>query len=809
MFMGFQGMSFGDDIENLTPFIQKMEKGELTLEEILEQDEIIKDIKSNNDSQFINFLTSPKIKKLIDYSTKIPSVDDHNIGYKYPFNATEILCSECPSFQTILMTEKVLNGGENSKKLDKNGFIFQLFKKIRSVKNEIIKEESKEHKNDEGVKENEEEEEDSDFDSDEEIEIEDKNNIDENDKNQNILYENVDYLLQFLKSDEANNNYVLSGYFHRILGTLIKIHQMKIVKYLLDYPKKDELDILALLIKHMNRKSTCNIIQKLLMFTDDLASKYDENKMNLVSKIFDELNDSNDINKNECICDCISCVFNNRQFFDIFMTKNELLEKIYNILFNCKDSYKYNSIIKLLTKLNENITQNFSVNYTINNNENNNEMKGEASLSCPEDNTEQLKKYLLTLFEVLEKSKFKFFEGFGNGNGSSGEFMSTYMEKQKKIGVKKILQIEYIKTLIDILVNSNAAKYHQNKLEVIVNAANEQNIFWNCHELFFDFPFSNIYQIYYSQIMNIICNENSPKCLVEAVLNENIGEKRNLIQFYINKFLSNMKFSFNLTKAEAFNPCFPYTITILNTIFTCQNQYITSIIKDNKDLSVFHKVIGKEVENVFSQKLLLNDNFGGFGDIEEEPLQTFGPQNFLEILEENCEIYEMYKNGENYEKVLEEKKERIEKEKEKEKKESINLEKRGLEAIDDNDDDDDPFFKVEKVNNSNEDKDNFLSILNKQPPNYAKKEDNMKTIDNDDEEEEDKDNFLSILNRPKEDVNKGKENNDNNKINKNEKDFFKELYGEVNTEVIKEDNNNKDSITKEITENSDEKEENE
>jgi len=303
--------------------------------------------------------------------------------------------------------------------------------------------------------------------------------------------------------------------------------------------------------------------------------------------------------------------------------------------------------------------------------------------------------------------------------------------------------------------------------------------------------------------MNIICNENSPKCLVEAVLNENVGEKRNLIQFYINKILSDMKFSFKLTKAESFNPCFSYTITILNKIFSSQNSHIAGIVKNNKDLSVFHEIIGKEVENVFNQKLLLSDNFGGFGDVEEEPLQTFGPLNFLEMLEENCKIYEMYKNGENYEKVLEEKKERIEKEKEKERKESINLEKRGLQYIDDMDEEDDPFFKVEKVKNSNEDKDNFLSILNKQPPNNTnevKKEDNMRTIDNDDEEE-DKDNFLSILNKPKEDVNIDKENNDNKKINENEKDYFKELYGEVNPEELKDDNNN--------IENNDEKKENE
>jgi len=117
---------------------------------------------------------------------------------------------------------------------------------------------------------------------------------------------------------------------------------------------------------------------------------------------------------------------------------------------------------------------------------------------------------------------------------------------------------------------------------------------------------------------------------------------------------------------------------------------------------------------------------------------------FFGNVEENFKIY---KNGENYEKVLEKKRKNWKRIRERE--------KRGLQYIDDMDEEGDPFFKVEKVYNSNEDKDNFLSILNKQPPNNAnevKKEDNMISIHNDNEEE-DKDNFLSILNKPKEDAN--------------------------------------------------------
>ena len=39
--MGFPGMNFLDDLAALKPFIQKKEKGELTLKDILNEDSII------------------------------------------------------------------------------------------------------------------------------------------------------------------------------------------------------------------------------------------------------------------------------------------------------------------------------------------------------------------------------------------------------------------------------------------------------------------------------------------------------------------------------------------------------------------------------------------------------------------------------------------------------------------------------------------------------------------------------------------------------------------------------------------------
>ena len=755
-------MDFGfQPMVDLTPFLEKLAKNELTLEDILEENSIIDDIKNNYKSQFIDFLTDDKIKKLIDYSTKLPSSDTHNIGYKYPFNATEILCSENTNFQKRFMSEKPFITKDNkekelreklnqAKKINKKGFISELFKIINKVKNEeninnIKNEENKENNNN-NIDGNDEDYEDS-IDE-EDIDL-DKDENKEN-KNNKVIYENVDYLLNFLKeSDETKDNYVLVGYFFKILSTLINLHSMKIIEYLYDYPKKDEFDVLGLFIKHMNRKSMCNIIHKLLIFEDEFISKFDDKKIILLEKILDELNISNDRNKYECICDLLSLVMNNNIFFNLFMNHQNFLIKIYNILFNSeKNAKKVISILKLLIRINENILQQFEVRYTSNNPENNNEMNPfnvetcyshdldkDKSISSHEDNSDILKKFLFLLFDILEQNKFDFLKDFGNCNlEENGDFTATYMGKQKKLGMTKITQIEYLLSLIEIFINSYASKYHENKIETLINLANEKNLFFNIHDIFLMFPFSNIYQILYKKLMEFVLNENSPSCLVNTFFIESTGQKRNLIELYIDKIISDMKFNFDLTKTKCFNPCFSYIISILNKIYKSKNIHVKKIIENNKNISIFNEIMGEEINNIFNQKLLLNDTLGNFGENEQEkPLQTFGPKNFLEIFDENCKIYEIYKNGGNYQELLNEKKERKEKEvkENNEKKDDRTIKKiSNLEYIDDlEDEDDDPLFKVEKIN-LEKDKENFLAILNK-PTEEVIKEHNLDNNNND------------------------------------------------------------------------------
>ena len=536
---------------NIQQFLIKLRNNELTLENILEEDEIVNDIKFNSQSEFINFITEDKIKKLIDYSTKMPTSDDHNIGFKYPFNATEILCSENINFQNKFMLEKPFISKkqlkekiDQAKKITKGGFISQLFKIINKVKNNDI--------NDGNL--------DMEIDIDNEKEgleigdLSDEEILDLRKNNENfgkkIIYENVDYLLDFLKeSEEVKENYVLVGYFYKILNSLINFHAMKIVQYLYDYPKKDEFDILNIFVKYMNRKSMCDIVRKLITFEDDLMAKYDDKKLNLFEKVLDELDACEEKDKYDCICEALYLVMNNAKFFDLFMTKNNLLQKIYDILSNCTKNQnikKYISILQLLIKINENLLQRFEshINDALNYNEVNTFLYGssfpkEKSVSSQNDNYENLKNFLLNLFDILEKNELKFLTEMKTGsNPENEEFMATYMEKQKKIGKLKIQQTEFITTLIDIFVCSCADKYHEKKIDNLIDMINSKNIFWDLHDIFFKYPHSNIYQMLYKRNMETVLTENSPKSLVDAFFFEKVSEKRNLIEFYIEKEIS-------------------------------------------------------------------------------------------------------------------------------------------------------------------------------------------------------------------------------------------------------------------------------
>ena len=857
------------DIVDFSPFLDKMRKGLLTLEEILNNDSIIDDLKSKENSEFLDFFTNKQIKKLIDYSTRFPKSDDQNTGYKYPFNSTEILCSESLGFFNKLMSEKKLRQKNTRKKkaqdfikrIPKGGFFDVVFKAIKKA----------EGNNEEEIYQNWEDPDDLSFDEND-SDNDTINNKENNNSNlifnfyknsldsvesgfnsDNIVYENIDHLLEFLKeSEETRKNYVLEGYFHRILSNLLTMDKNgKLIKYLLNYPRKEEFDVLHHFVKNMTRKSKnmFNIIQKLLLYKEEpkpgshlypelFKDRIKEKKIILLKLLLEELDLTQEEVKYECICDSLSALMSKTQFLENEYKDLNPLEYLYNILSNAKNNHKKSSyIFGLLIKINENILKLFDSRCTPIVEEENEESTNDIMSmynsynymgyyntgsfgasnrysQMPEDNRSSiLEKILKNLFDILEKNKLEFLDDFGTCDPElNKDFITTYLEKQRKIGIKKITEVEYLRTLFDIFINACYAEYYSDKVEILINLAEEKNIYWNLHNLFFLFPFSNIYQIYYSQIIDIIININSPKCLIDFFFFEKTN-KKNLVDIYIEKILSNTKFEFKLTNTKVLSPIFSFMINLLNKINTTDNLYLSeNYLNSNEKFQTFIEIFGKDIDTIFTQKLLSNginnSSYQGFNflDKSEEKLNYFGKKNFMELLEEDYDIYKLYENGEEYKDVLDKKRKRIKKEKEeKEKKKKTDIRKKEtIKDLDDDDDDESPLFKIEKIK-PNDDDNNFLSILNKSPEdNIQKKEDHefdIKELEkdgeiindinvnvNEDIEPNKMENkiYNKMYNEDLKEENKEKEENNNEKDNKekNEDNVNINEIGEVEDDIV-------------------------
>ena len=568
------------------------------------------------------------------------------------------------------------------------------------------------------------------------------------------VYDNIDHLFEFLKaSKETVSNHVLVGYFYKILNHLITSQSStKIVQYIFDYPFKNKFDLLGAFVSNLNRKSMGSIINKLLLFSEESSTfNFEEKKVILIKKMLEELEKTDEKDKYECICDVFSSTLTNKSFYALLMSNNELVELLFSLLEKSTGNpKKLISIINLLIKVNENVLKNFSTHCTKNlipenplefmnmfNYESSYPMD-EKQISDEEMN-EINNKVLLSLLNTLKKSEFKFLEDLGEYTQDNEEFKTTYLRNQKKIGMKKLAQIEFLRTILDIFVNAYNAGVNQNEITELIEMMKNKNIFYYCHKLFFDFPHSNIYQIYYNQIVEIVLNISSPDNLVEYFCKYTDEQKveRNIVKDLMDNFFNKMKFTFS-DQNVSFDSNVSFDVTLLNKIVTSENEKVKKLFENDNDLKVFNEVLGDQINNIFNQKLLLADNLGtnmGDGD-DEKPLPTFGKLNFMQIVDEDTEIYNLYKKGEDYKTKLNEKIEREKAEREKMEQEIVGEEEENKdEQIEDNEENEEGVEEAGVDKNEGEEEGEENNDNNNENENEnAKKEDEANKKENENEE---------------------------------------------------------------------------
>ena len=534
----------------------------------------------------------------------------------------------------------------------------------------------------------------------------------------------------------------------------------------------------------MNRKSMGEIISKLLLFKDEGEENFPKKKMELLSRVLEELKWAKEQEKYECICSMLEGAFYNKNFVSDFMNEQKFINILYNILEESKDKpKKLIAIMKLLIRINENVLKNiegrctpvleqenpmeiinmFSNNYTLE--ETNKEIVPEME--------QTIKNVILNLINCIEKNKFIFLDDLDDySSKENSEFKTTYQIPQRKLGMMKLAQIELFRTILDILVNAYA-KYNMKETLKIIQIIKEKKLFPKINKLFFDFPFCNIYQAYYNQIIEIVINELSPEFLIETVFGEKTEkDEKDLIQTLIDKSLNNFEFKF-ISDNIAFDPNYAFEVTLLAKIFASKNEHLKKIINSNKNLEIFNKVIGEEINNIFEQKLLLNDNDIQFNsnaqeDTEEKkPNVFFGQKNFMELLKEDIDIYQLYLQGGDYEKALNEKKEKERIEREEMEKKEMEEKKKSEE---------DEYFNNEEEDQEDNKKSDDLN-------NQQNDKDEDKKDEKDNENDNEKDNEIDKDNAGTEKEEKDEEKKDNEE---KEKEKVEENKEESSTEENEE-----------------------
>ena len=515
--------------------------------------------------------------------------------------------------------------------------------------------------------------------SEEEKKEEPIDNEEEEDSDQNpdaktkTQYYNIDYFFQFLDRPTDNTNSVLLGYFFKILYHLIQLDSKTMISYIFDPSRKD---LSKKLIKILTTKSSIESIKCLLTESSNIIPNYYELRKNFCMDLLTELNECND---NDDKCETISNIFKSslasKPFFNYIMSDDTFLILLFSIpLKYTEQPWNLQYVLKLLIEINENCLKMFpkrvtptltveTFDFSSYNLDMKYALEEDRAMSIKEKEENDLNTNLEYLFNSLKKSDFEFLSGLDYYDDST--FDSTYQKPQKKLGIARLTQVEYFRSILDILVNANSLNVLQNEINDIIKLANEKKIFWNLIEMFYAYEFNNMYQTIFRQIITIILNENSPELLVKSFFIDN-GNKQ-FIPHVVNHCYESTK---SKTVQQPTNSGFFATeIKLLSDISNSSNKFVREIVNEAQDLTVFVSVFAEQINSLFNQKLLSSDNNDISSLYKQSEEYTPKQKTLDQIIEQNKEIFKVYKEGGDYKTLLNQKKEEEQKLKEANEKE--------------------------------------------------------------------------------------------------------------------------------------------
>ena len=681
----------------------------------------------------------------------MPKENNQQLGHKFPFNACEILCSlngfninrimdltkEKKDKEKKEIEENRKKNIEKDYKIEVNNIVKEMIDKIESSKkekneekeeriNENNKDETKENleknimnspkneniphhqKNKAQIQEGDFDGEFIDDDNDNDNDLEKEKEIAlakaelealENDKEDySDLYDLFDYLFKFLDEEPSDDNYVLMGYFAKIINNLLKVNPEILINYIYD----DHPIILQKLLKHINRKAIGVIFENIIMNINNMFG----NKDNIITSckyLIDALNNENvDENGFEVIYDVLvnSIINCNKQSFHFFISNEGILEKLNEIFekFTLKnEEMKIINLLKLQIKINDEILNNFKKKITpnFNNDQAENEItsiiraldKGgdiySSLTSIKNDdiyygeniiytNPERLIKYLnksckVIIDDIMKEDEDKKEKCLVNAFSD---------EKIKKLGIKNYYEYECLKTILDLYINfyqnDNLIDNLNSSLQIIVDS----KIFEKMIKIYFDYPMNNLYQNLFDQIIQISINAISPEILINSIFKINSDSKQNLIYLIIQNIVNLNEFKFEKSNNKMRPILLASNTNILKNIFSSENKYLKSIYENDNSIKIFSSYFIPRVSEQFEKKLMQETKESDFGKAEfinpnydsqeiEEDI-PFSTRSLSDLVSAQIEIYKTFlKGGDDYLELIKKEDEIIEKNKSK------------------------------------------------------------------------------------------------------------------------------------------------
>lgn len=294
----------------------------------------------------------------------------------------------------------------------------------------------------------------------------------------------LDYFFNFLDTTEQLN-FVLAGYFAKVFGHFLNNRQAIIMRYVL----VNKPETMNLFVRHINRKSIIECIYKILIsYSDDIPNALDL-KISFLQKIIDAF-DPEDEEIVTNVCDLILDMFTVRKMYVLIITNKNIFKMIFDFVLGNINNNSFKHLIKILIKANENILKDFGTNlvtptFTCNETQElffnftynvSNLVSGNTSYNSqaePQEeaqvNIQNLQQQFQLIFSTLTQSTEIILNNFvEQDNKEQSEMETTFGINVKMLGTKRLLEVEYIRSIMEILVNAYANEVFSENLDLYI-----------------------------------------------------------------------------------------------------------------------------------------------------------------------------------------------------------------------------------------------------------------------------------------------------------------------------------------------------